>query len=98
MFGVGSTWGHEDRIAGASTSSNVPPPPKYGVRKDHKTVPYGMEHVGPDVRPICGAKEAPNSRLSHFLSKLINNYADCAAHNSAILVKRCEWHLKNLMG
>jgi hypothetical protein len=24
MFKVGSTWGHEDRIAGASTSTNIP--------------------------------------------------------------------------
>ena len=82
MFGVGSTWGHEERVAGASTSSNVPPPPKYGLRKDHKVVPPGEEQNGPDVRPICGAKEAPNSKFSHFLSMLINHYADCAEHKN----------------
>ena len=82
MFRVGSTWGHEERIAGASTSSNVPPPPKYGVRKDHKTVQAGREQYGPAVRPICGANEAPNSKFSHFLSMLINNYGDCAEHKS----------------
>ena len=82
MFRVGSTWGHEERIAGASTSSNVPPPPKYGVRKDHNTVQAGREQYGPAVRPICGANEAPNSKFSHFLSMLINNYGDCAEHKS----------------
>ena len=76
MFRVGATWGHEDRIAGATTSTNVPPPGKYGLRKDHKTVQPGQEKFGPDVRPVCGADEAPNSRFSHFISKMINHYAD----------------------
>ena len=73
MFCVGSTWGHEDRIAGASTSTNIPPPPKYGLRKDHKPVQPGEEHVGPPVRPVAGATEAPNSRFSHFLSMIVNS-------------------------
>ena len=76
MFQVGATWGHEDRVAGASTSTNVPPPAKYCQRKDHKPVAVGQEHIGPQVRPICGANEAPNSRFSHFLSKMVCNYAD----------------------
>ena len=77
MLRVGSAWGHESRVAGASTSTNVPPPPKYGLRKDHKNVPPGQESSGPDLRPVAGADQAPNSRLSHFLSKIVNNYADC---------------------
>jgi hypothetical protein len=28
------------------------------------------------VRPICGACETPNSTFSHFLSRIIGNYAD----------------------
>ena len=76
MFRVGATWGHEDRISGASTSTNVPPPAKYGLRKDHKPVLPGQEHVGPPIRPLCGASEAPNSRFSHFLSKMIYDYVD----------------------
>ena len=77
LFCVGATWGHEDRIAGASTSTNVPPPPKYGLRKDHKLVTPGQEQYGPPLRPVCGATDAPNSRFSHFLSRVINDYADC---------------------
>ena len=68
MFCVGATWGHEDRVAGASTFTNVPPPVKYWLRKDHKHVEEGLEHVGPPVRPICGVEEAPHSRFGHMLS------------------------------
>ena len=46
----------------------------YGVRKDHKH--HEDKVKGPPVRPVCGASEAPNSRLSHFLSRIINDYAD----------------------
>ena len=68
MFEVGAAWGHEDRVTGASTSTNVPPPSKYGLRKDHKD--------GHPVRPVCGATEAPNSRFGHLLSMIVNHYAD----------------------
>ena len=40
-------------------------------------MPQGQEHLGPDVRPLCEANEAPNSRFSHFLSKILCDYADC---------------------
>ena len=33
MFCVGSTWGHQGRVARASTATNVPPAPLYGLRK-----------------------------------------------------------------
>jgi hypothetical protein len=38
MFSVGATFGQEDRIAHASTATNVPAPPLYGLRKTHKPV------------------------------------------------------------
>ena len=34
---------------------------------------------GPPVRPVCGANQAPNSRLSHFLSRIVNDFADAAS-------------------
>ena len=77
MFKVGSNLNHGSRIAGASTSTNVPPPPIYGTRKDHKPEEPDQEHLGPDVRPVVGAKEAPNSRLGHFVSKVINHFVEC---------------------
>ena len=77
MFSVGATFSHQGRIANAFTATNVPAPPLRGLRKDHKAVQPGMEVRGPSVRPVVGASNAPNSRLGHFLSRIINNYADC---------------------
>ena len=74
MFKVGTTNSHESRVTGATQSTNTPAPPLYGLRKDHKVTED--EVVGPAVRPVCGANQAPNSRLSHFLSKIVNDYAD----------------------
>ena len=74
MFQVGSAHGHEDRVTAATLSTNTPPPPIYGLRKDHKTTVD--KEKGPPVRPVCGAKESPNSRLSNFLSRIVNDYAD----------------------
>ena len=82
MFRVGSTWGHQDRVAKASTSTNVPPPPAYGLRKDHKPVPEGQERVGPQVRRVVGANTAPNSRFGHFLSTIVNDHADFEENRS----------------
>ena len=77
MFSVGKALNQEERIAGASTSTNVPPPPQYALRKDHKSVEPGQEEVGPKTRGVCGASEAPNSKFSHLLSMMINQYVDC---------------------
>ena len=74
MFKVGSTHGHEVRVAGATTSTNTPAPPMYGLRKDHKA--HDNKEIGPPVRPVCGASDSPNSRLSNFLSRVINDFAD----------------------
>ena len=70
MFNVGAQHeGHELRVTKASTTTNVLPPPLYGFRKTHKTNHNGDN--GPPMRPVCGAKDAPNSRFSNFLSKII---------------------------
>ena len=74
MFKVGSSHGHEDRVTGATISTNTPAPPMYGLRKDHKQ--HEDKNAGPPVRPVCGASESPNSRLSNFLSRIINDFAD----------------------
>ena len=77
MFRAGATWGHQRRVVGATTSTHVPPPPIYGLRKDHKILQPGQEKAGHPVRPVVGANHAPNSRLSHFLSDVVNKFADC---------------------
>ena len=74
MFQVGATDDHESRVTWATQSTNSPTPPLYGLRKDHK--PTEDEVSGPPVRPVCGANQASNTTLSHFLSKVVNDYAD----------------------
>ena len=76
IFKVGVAIGDEERVTKATLSTNTPPPPLYGLRKDHKSTPD--TYKGAPVRPVCGANQAPNSRLSHFLSSVINDYADNA--------------------
>ena len=60
----------------ATHSTNTPAPPLYGLRKDHK-ISEDVER-GPPVRPVCGANRAPNSRLSNFISRIVNDFADAA--------------------
>ena len=57
-----------------SISTNILPPPLYGLRKTHKKEQNGIK--GPALRPVCGAKVAPNSRMSSFVSKIIYDVAD----------------------
>ena len=77
MFSVGKANPKDkERIDIASTSTNVLPPPLYGMRKDHKAIPPGQEKQGPPMRPVCAAKSAPNSRISGFLCRVINDMCE----------------------
>ena len=76
MFNVGQDHQHENRVEMATHSTNTPAPPMYGLRKDHKVTEDEIK--GPPVRPVCGANEAPNSRLGNFLSRIVNDFADAA--------------------
>lgn len=67
---AGGYTGHEDRIKDNMIGSNVPAPPLYGLRKDHKA--HGDTVVGPPSRPVCGASSSPNSRLSHLISLILS--------------------------
>ena len=77
MFNVGSAHNHESRVTSATHSTNMPAPPLYGLRKDHKVTENMTK--GPPVRPVCGADQAPNSRLGNFLSRIVNDFADAAS-------------------
>ena len=76
MFNVGRDHEHERRVEMATRSTNTPAPPMYGLRKDHKVSEDATK--GPPVRPVCGANQAPNSRLGNFLSRIVNDFADAA--------------------
>ena len=54
------------------------------MRKDHKPIPPGQESIGPPVRPVCGAKTAPNSRVSGFLCRIINDVCEGIAQKHEV--------------
>ena len=66
----------------ASTSTDILPPILYGLRKTHKAVEDPV--VGPKVRPVCAANVAPNSRLSHFLSMIVNDFMDAENYEGEV--------------
>ena len=51
-------------------TQDCPIAPLYTLRKDHKNI--DDEVKGPPVRPVCGAVLAYNQRLSHVISKILN--------------------------
>ena len=80
IFSVGEDHGDRNvsRVTKASTSTDILPPVLYDLRKTHKAVEDQVK--GPKVRPVCAANTAPNSRLSHFLSMIINDFMDAENH------------------
>ena len=76
IFKVGSAHNHESRVTGATNSNNTPAPPMYGLKKDHKEAIDPVN--GPAVRNVVAANQLPNNPLSHFLSRIVNDYADAA--------------------
>ena len=77
MFNVGSSHGERntDRVHKASISTNVEPPVLRGQKKDHKNV------TPVPLRPVCGVTEAPNARLSHMLSLILDMIADSVSEH-----------------
>ena len=72
IFNVGSSHGERnvDRVHKASISTNVEPPVLRGQKKDHKNV------TPVPLRPVCGVTEAPNARISHMLSLILDMISD----------------------
>ena len=102
IFNVGgetSRKNNQERVHLASVSTNSSIPILDGVRKDHKPLKPGAEVAGPPVRPICYANESPNFRISHFLSKIINDFCDAVDdHHEARSSEemRASWQRYNL--
>ena len=70
ILGAGHGTGHVNRIKNNMITHDCPLAPLYTLRKDHKTM--DDEVKGPPVRPVCGAVSAYNQRLSHEVSKILN--------------------------
>ena len=73
-LGVGSSCGDHQAtsLKSALINTRIDPPNLYGHPKDHKVLEPGKEHLGPPNRPICGAREAPNTQLSKLCSEVIH--------------------------
>jgi hypothetical protein len=44
--------------------------------EDHKAPAEGREHLGPKLRPVCGAVESSNGPLYHMLSEIFSFLGD----------------------
>ena len=59
------------RLRNVMTAEGSKIVPFYGMRKDHKEVVVGKEAEGPRMRPVCGAKEGHNKRVSYILCMML---------------------------
>ena len=82
ILNLGEKWNesgrHWPRIKNALRTKNCLVPPLYGLPKDHKAVPPGEGHLGPPLRPVCGAVECPNGALSGMLTEILTVVGDKA--------------------
>ena len=70
ILAAGKATGNFSRIKSNMITSDCPLAPLYTLRKDHKDIKDEIR--GPPVRPVCGAVTAYNQRLSHLVSKILN--------------------------
>ena len=74
MLGAGTQQKDQKRIKDSMLSADAPPAPLYVLRKDHKDPPINntLETnqiiIGPPTRPVCGANQAANRRLSYLMN------------------------------
>ena len=80
ILNLGAKWNasgrHWTRVKSALRTRSCLAPPLYGLPKDHKPLPDGEEHLGPPLRPVCGATESINGALSELLTEILTNMAD----------------------
>merc|ERR1712121_459149 len=70
---IGEKYGNDDRVKAALKNNNAHVPVMKGVDKDHK---IGFnEGVGPPLRPIVGADEAPNAQISTIMTEILQALA-----------------------
>ena len=92
VFGMGGEDTNKvKRFREAYTMGSGTVPPVIGLRKDHK----GGED--PPLREVCQAREAPNSRLSTYLSGLLYRVAEQADEEQKTVLKSTEDTLRMVM-
>ena len=69
LLRLGAKWDsrgkHWNRVKNSLWTKFCLAPPISGYYKDHKAPVQGREHLGPKLRPVCGAVESSNGPLSH---------------------------------
>ena len=73
-FGMGENHSEVDRIHKALKSTGNAPPPLDISFKDHKVTEIG--EPCPSTRPVCRAKEGPQSRCSQLLSQILTQVVE----------------------
>jgi hypothetical protein len=76
IFRMGSIHNQEDRIRKAYQVKDSRPGEVTFLIKDHKKSKEGS--VLPPTRPVCNARDGPNSRLSNIVATVLNVVADNA--------------------
>ena len=80
LLKLGAKWDnngrHWDRVKNSLRTKFCLAPPMSGYYKDHKKPAEGKEHLGPKLRPVCGAVESSNGPLSHMLSEILTTLGD----------------------
>ena len=71
---VGESRKHDDRIIEAAITHNTTVPTMKLTGKDHKAVEDPTK--GPKRRPLVGANEGPNVRVSNMVARVLNAAAD----------------------
>ena len=80
LLRLGEKWDnngtHWARVKNALRTKFCLAPPVSGYPKDHKLPTAGREHLGPQMRPVCGAGESSNGPYSHMLSEVLTILGD----------------------
>ena len=74
MLRAGVAQNDQTRCSHNMVSKNCPPPPFYTLRKDHKVIVNPVPELPvpePPTRPVCGASQAPNGRLSYVMNLIV---------------------------
>ena len=78
------------RIKMAMTNCDIIPPPLRAVRKDHKTVGFDQQEVGPPSRPIVNGNGAPDTQCHELCHLYVRRQQILSTINmSAYLRKKC---------
>ena len=108
ILNLGEKWNasgrHWTRVKNALRTRSCLNPPLYGMPKDHKAVPPEENHLGPPLRPVCGATESANGALSELLTEILTVVGDKAdkdgfncLSNEELMAALTEVNQKNML-